>query len=162
MTPLFLWIGDLNSLSETDFCTTESLALTLPDWPPAFSALVYAQLYPTLCDPMVCSPPGSSVHGIFQARMLEWVAISYSIGGFRKVIKLFPQSPSDKKGSQASVGQELELLASGSWHTCLAPPSLNALPVLSCSVSLPCQPGRREGEEVWGPYLRPPGPWQLA
>ena len=33
---------------------------------------------PTLCDPMDCSPPGSSVHGIFQARILEWVAISYS------------------------------------------------------------------------------------
>ena len=31
-----------------------------------------------LCDPMVCSPPGSSVHGIFQARILEWVAISFS------------------------------------------------------------------------------------
>ena len=30
------------------------------------------------CDPMVCSPPGSSVHGILQARMLEWVAISSS------------------------------------------------------------------------------------
>ena len=35
---------------------------------------------PTLWDPMVCSPPGSSVHGIFQARMLEWVAISFSRG----------------------------------------------------------------------------------
>ena len=34
---------------------------------------------PTLCDPMDCSPPGSSVHGIFQARILEWVAISSSI-----------------------------------------------------------------------------------
>ena len=32
----------------------------------------------TLCDPTDCSPPGSSVHGIFQARILEWVAISYS------------------------------------------------------------------------------------
>jgi len=31
-----------------------------------------------LCDPMDCSLPGSSVHGIFQARVLEWVAISYS------------------------------------------------------------------------------------
>ena len=30
----------------------------------------------TLCDPMDCSPPGSSVHGIYQARILEWVAIS--------------------------------------------------------------------------------------
>ena len=32
----------------------------------------------TLCNPMDSSPPGSSVHGIFQARILEWVAISYS------------------------------------------------------------------------------------
>ena len=35
-----------------------------------------AQSCPTLCDPMDCSPPGSSVHGILQARILEWVAIS--------------------------------------------------------------------------------------
>ena len=34
----------------------------------------------TLCDPMDCSLPGSSVHGIFQARILEWVAISFSRG----------------------------------------------------------------------------------
>ena len=34
----------------------------------------------TLCDPMDCSPPGSSVHGILQARMLEWVAIPFSRG----------------------------------------------------------------------------------
>ena len=39
---------------------------------------VHAQLYPIPCDPMDCSPPGSSVHGIFQARILEWVAISSS------------------------------------------------------------------------------------
>ena len=32
----------------------------------------------TLCDPMDCSPPGSSVHEIFHARMLEWVAIPFS------------------------------------------------------------------------------------
>ena len=38
-----------------------------------------AQSCPTLCDPMDCSLPGSSVHGIFQARVLEWVAISFSI-----------------------------------------------------------------------------------
>ena len=30
------------------------------------------------CDPVDCSPPGSSAHGIFQARILEWVAISFS------------------------------------------------------------------------------------
>ena len=37
-----------------------------------------AQSYPTLSDPMDCSPPGSSVHGIFQARVLEWGAIAFS------------------------------------------------------------------------------------
>ena len=37
-----------------------------------------AQSCPTFCDPMDCSPPGSSVHGIFQARLLEWGAIAFS------------------------------------------------------------------------------------
>ena len=37
-----------------------------------------AQLCPTLSDPMDCNPPGSSVHGIFQARVLEWGAIAFS------------------------------------------------------------------------------------
>ena len=36
------------------------------------------QLCPTLCDPMDCRPPGSFVHGIFQATVLEWFAISFS------------------------------------------------------------------------------------
>ena len=36
------------------------------------------QSCPTLCDPMDHSPPGSSVHGISQAKILEWVAISFS------------------------------------------------------------------------------------
>ena len=39
-----------------------------------------AQSCPTLCGPMNCSLPHSSVHGIFQARVLEWVAISFSRG----------------------------------------------------------------------------------
>ena len=38
-----------------------------------------AQSCLTLCDPMDCSPPGSSVHGIFQARVLEWGAVVFSI-----------------------------------------------------------------------------------
>ena len=37
-----------------------------------------AQSCPTLSDPMDCSPPGSSIHGIFQARGLEWGAIAFS------------------------------------------------------------------------------------
>ena len=40
--------------------------------------LLVIQSFLTLCDPMVCSPPGCSVHGILQARILEWVAIPFS------------------------------------------------------------------------------------
>ena len=38
------------------------------------------QSYPTLHDSMDCSLPGSSIHGIFQARVLEWGAIAFSMG----------------------------------------------------------------------------------
>ena len=41
------------------------------------------QLCQTLCDPLSYSPPGSSVHGILQARILEWVAIPFSRGSFQ-------------------------------------------------------------------------------
>ena len=41
-----------------------------------------SQSCPTLCDPMVYSPAGSSIHGILQARVLEWVAISFSLSSF--------------------------------------------------------------------------------
>ena len=44
----------------------------------------------TLCDLMDCSPPGSSVHGVLQARLLEWVAISFSRGS---------SQPRDQTGS---------------------------------------------------------------
>ena len=44
------------------------------------SVCVHAQSRPSLCDPMDCSQPGSSVHGIFQASVLEWVAIPFSRG----------------------------------------------------------------------------------
>ena len=43
----------------------------------AAAAAKSLQSCPTLCDPMDCSTPGSSVHGIFQAKTLEWVAILY-------------------------------------------------------------------------------------
>ena len=45
-----------------------------------YCLLFSIQSCPALCDPMDCSPPGSSVHGISQARILEWVAISSSRG----------------------------------------------------------------------------------
>ena len=41
-------------------------------------SVLLTKLCPTLCDPMDCSPPGSSVHGVLQATILEWVAISFS------------------------------------------------------------------------------------
>ena len=44
--------------------------------------VLVAQSYPTFCDPMDYSPPGFSVHGLLQARILEWVAISSSRGVF--------------------------------------------------------------------------------
>ena len=43
----------------------------------AAAAAKSLQSCPTLCDPMDCSPPGFSIHGILQARTLEWVAISF-------------------------------------------------------------------------------------
>ena len=53
----------------------------------SFSASEIPELVPqscqTLSDPMDCSPPGSSVHAVLQARILEWVAISFSTGSSR-------------------------------------------------------------------------------
>ena len=50
--------------------------------------LLAAQSCPTLCDLMDCSPPDSSVHGIIQVRILEWVAISFSKYRFIFVLDL--------------------------------------------------------------------------
>ena len=47
------------------------------------SCCLVAKSCPTLCDPMDCSPPACSVHGIFLARILEWVAMSSSRGSSR-------------------------------------------------------------------------------
>ena len=58
-----------------------------------------AQLCSTLCDPMGCSLPGSSVHGIFQARILEWVAISFS----NKWIKLLSIGEKDPQHCKSLI-----------------------------------------------------------
>ena len=50
----------------------------LLQWMKEKSESEVAQSCPTLCDPMDHSPPSSSVHGIFQVRILEWAAISFS------------------------------------------------------------------------------------
>ena len=49
--------------------------MTLWNWSRHQKLMLVAQSCPTLCDPMDCSPPGSSVHGISQARTLEWVTV---------------------------------------------------------------------------------------
>ena len=63
------------------FCECAGGSLCVP---PASSQLhpcwLVTQSCPTVCDPMDCSPPGSSVHGILQARRLEWVALPFSRG----------------------------------------------------------------------------------
>ena len=48
-----------------------------------YESVLVAQSCLTLCNPMYFSLPGSSVHGIFQARILEWVAIPFSRGSSR-------------------------------------------------------------------------------
>ena len=64
-----------------------SLCIFCPEFAPTAHACVHGcldtQSCPTLCDPLGCSPPGSSVHGILQARILEWVAMPSSRGSSR-------------------------------------------------------------------------------
>ena len=63
LIPLFITLYFFLSVRDTIYVSAKSL-----------------QLCPTLCDPMECSLPGFSVHGIFQARILEWAATSSSRG----------------------------------------------------------------------------------
>ena len=56
--------------------------------------MLVAQLCPTLCDRLDSSPPGSSVHGILQARILECVDISFSTQGDLPNPEIKPGSPS--------------------------------------------------------------------
>ena len=58
--------------------TLTSLTQPIPGPLSSYSESEVTQSCLTVCDPIDCSPPGSSIHGIFQARILEWVAISFS------------------------------------------------------------------------------------
>ena len=62
----------------------------------------------TLRDPMDCSLPGSSVHGIFQARVLEWVAIAFSIFSANIYLKLPDPNNSVGHKGKPIVRQELD------------------------------------------------------
>ena len=60
-------------------------------WSFRLASVLVTQSCPTLCDPIDCSPPGSSARRIFQARLLEWVAIPFPRGSSRPGIE--PRSP---------------------------------------------------------------------
>ena len=63
----------------------------------------------TLCNPMDCSPPGSSVYGILQTRILEGVAVSYSRGSYTHVNAEFQRiARRDKKAFLSNQGKEIE------------------------------------------------------
>ena len=68
-----------------------------------------AQSCPTLSDPMDCSPPGSSVHGIFQAKVLEWGAIAFS----GKIVELL-LIPQKKKKNLGGNLNEIKVLTHSS------------------------------------------------
>ena len=70
-------VGSKQSNTDTNMNNQGSAPNQLTcDW--LFCSMYLLSQCPALCNPMDCSLPGSSVHGIFQARILEWVAISYS------------------------------------------------------------------------------------
>ena len=102
-------LGDLPDLGiEARSATLQ--ADSLPPEPPGKVTLKWQILYgsevaqscPTLRDPLDCSPPGSSVHGILQARILEWVAISFSRGS---------SQPRDQTQVSCIRGRRFNLLA---------------------------------------------------
>ena len=92
-----------------------------------------AQSCPTPSDPMDCSPPGSSVHGIFQARVLEWGAIAFSVLMTRTLEMMgFPDSsvgkecacnagdPGSIPGSESSPGEGIDYPLQHSWISLVA------------------------------------------
>ena len=98
-------------MAENDYCNSEiwvsiSLIIQIASW--AFKCISkYMFLFTclnhsvvSLCDPIDCSPPSSSVHGILKARVLEWVAIPFSRGA---------SDPGVKPGSSALQADSLPL-----------------------------------------------------
>ena len=72
-----------------------------------------AQSCPTLSDPMDCSLPGSSVHGVFQARVLEWGAIAFSMAESEEELKRLLMKV---KEESEKVGLKLNIQKTKIWH----------------------------------------------
>ena len=75
-----MWITYHNIFEDHSSCSKYILYWCFSFW---LKWSEVAQSCPTLCDPVDCSLPGSSLYGILQARVLEWVAISFSRGSSR-------------------------------------------------------------------------------
>ena len=80
-----------------------------PSLPQASVGPMLCSVSVRLCDPVDCSPPGSSVHGVLQARILEWVAMPSSRGPYQPRIK--PRSPTMQAGSLPSGPPGTPILA---------------------------------------------------
>ena len=75
-----LWPKNQN-IQQKQYCNKFNKDLKNSPW--VLVWVLVTQLWPTLCDPIDCSSPSSSVHEIFQAMILEWVSISFSRGSFQ-------------------------------------------------------------------------------
>ena len=112
-----------------------------------------AQSCPTLCDPMDCNTPGSSVHGIFQERIMEWVAISYFRGpGNQVTINTFPACIFGPGVSQKSFSPGHPWLPL-QWNSLLfargCSGSLRASPVALPPSLLSLVPAQSGGHVIW-------------
>ena len=101
-------------------CLDPALILVLWPWVRHMTSLwtvLVTQLCWTLCNPMDCSPPGFSVQGILQARILEWTAIAFSRG---------TSQPRDRTLVSCFTGRFFTVWATGKPH------DLSVLLLLSC------------------------------
>ena len=85
--PMIMVDSSISPLGSISFCLTEFGSIV------RHICVHLHSLCSTLCDPMDYSLPGSSVHGISQARILEWVAISYSIYTARIIMTSWSTEP---------------------------------------------------------------------
>ena len=102
--------ASFKSMSLHPQCQEPMIWLLLSQLGSDYSKSEVAQLCPTLCDPVNYSLPGSSVHGIFQGGILEWVSISFSRGS---------SQPRDRTQASHTVGRRFTVWAtrvSGKWN----------------------------------------------